>query len=150
MKIDAIGMGLVQASATKVPAVKSGDVVGTNQTQKGGDGSIWSELGAQVNVHAATKEDMAAVSQHLYDTGNISLKVHAMLSFDPTLIPGDVSGYLTQSDNAGNRDWLVEFQQRRDLAKKLGDEESVKNIDKAIVVLEKLDKGGDSGVSLKA
>ena len=60
------------------------------------------------NVHSMSLDATISMSQELYDSGNISLMDHAILSFDPGRISGG-STMLTTPDQNGNYDLISEF-----------------------------------------
>lgn len=83
----------------------------------------------ELDVRNATFEEVIDMSNALYEAGKISLKEHAVLTFDygraannlkryaPGYIPVGFDMYETVSDPHGRRDWIAEFKARaaRDL-----------------------------------
>lgn len=90
------------------------------------------------NVHSMSLDATISMSQELYDSGNISLKDHAILSFDPSHISGG-SSMLTIPDRNGNYDLISEFKSRMELNKKTGDTQSLQNNKQVLDILVKLD-----------
>lgn len=100
------------------------------------------------NVHSMSLGATIAMSQELYDSGNISLKDHAILSFDPSHISGG-SSMLTTPDRNGNYDLISEFKSRMELNKKLGDTQSLQNNKQVLDILVKLDALHSGPVDIK-
>lgn len=100
------------------------------------------------NVHSMSLDATVSLSQELYDSGNISLKEHAILSFDPSQM-GVGSAMLTAPDNNGNYDLISEFEARMEMNKKLGDTQSLQNNKQVLEVLVKLDALHSGPVDVK-
>jgi|GEM_PF-2967927 len=90
------------------------------------------------NVHSMSLDATISMSQELYDSGNISLMDHAILSFDPGRISGG-STMLTTPDQNGNYDLISEFKARMEMDKKLGNTQNLQNNKHLFEILVKLD-----------
>ncbi|MBM7542796.1 hypothetical protein [Amphibacillus cookii] len=89
--------------------------------------NIWAELAQKYDVTHATFDDLTEMSTLLYKSGEISLKEHAILTFDfdrgvesiqmkTVGVPINFKMHTTRADSAGNRNWIEEFQGRSDRA----------------------------------
>ncbi|GGP16923.1 hypothetical protein [Oceanobacillus neutriphilus] len=89
--------------------------------------NIWKELSEKYDITNANFDELNGMSKSLYEAGEISLKEHAILTFDfdrateslkreiPKVSP-DFTMYATQADASGKRNWIEEFQARADRA----------------------------------
>ena len=100
--------------------------------------SIWRKMASKYDVRNITTEEIAILSQELYDAGGISLLNHAKLSFDPSLIPYG-NGFLTQADSTGHRDLILEYETQIDMDKKMGNNQSLVNNKQVFESLKRLD-----------
>ena len=121
---------------TKSNTAKSSfEVSETNQIELE---SIWRKMASKYDVRNISTEETTILSQELYNAGEISLFDHAILSFDPTLIPYG-TGFLTQADSTGHRDLIVEYETRIDMDKKMSNSQSLVNNERVLEYLERLD-----------
>ncbi|MBW2605428.1 MAG: hypothetical protein JRE28_14140 [Deltaproteobacteria bacterium] len=109
--------------------------------------SIWCKMASTYDVRSMTIEETAHLSQELYDAGEISLSDHAILSFDPSLIPYG-TGFLTPADSAGHRNLISEYEARIDMNKKMGDSKSRVHNERVLEYLERLDVAGRNPVRI--
>ena len=81
--------------------------------------AIWSELKDQYDIRNATFEELSDISSRLYQSGEISLLDHAIMTFDPSKSQQAVNPNINETISTpdGRRDWITEFQSRayRDL-----------------------------------
>jgi hypothetical protein len=87
--------------------------------------SVWEELKKKYDVNNASNDEISAISTTLYNSGQISLRDHATLTFDPSKSPQQINGtiYLTQA-NGNKRNWITEYQARAEQSLKFGDTQS--------------------------
>lgn len=109
--------------------------------------SVWHQLGKGLDVRAMTRDELAAVSQHLYQSGAIDLADHAVMSFDPSFAGS--TGLLTEPDASGRVDWVAEFQARLSRHRQEGDEGAAVQDRRALDILARLQAGGRGVTSLR-
>ena len=103
--------------------------------------SIWKTLSDAYDIHNLTGDQMAELSQTLYDTGEITLRDHASLSFNPPdLAPEQV--LLTPPDGEGEVDWIAEYQARIEAAQKNNDTRNLLVNQRIMGYLTRIDTGG--------
>ena len=88
---------------------------------------IWKELGSEYDVREATFDEICKISNKLYEAGEITLREHAILTFDYDRATKDIIGiarnlgrevspsysmYATESNGNGERDWIAEYEAR--------------------------------------
>ncbi len=82
-----------------------------------------------MDVRSITPKETTDLSSELYDTGLISFKELAILSFQPDLgkisLPDGVSGYLTPADSSGRRDLIAEYEEKIEIEKKHGQKTAI-------------------------
>lgn len=89
--------------------------------------NIWEELAQKYDVTHTTFDNLKEMSTLLYESGEISLKEHAVLTFDfdratesiqmeAAGVPTQFTMNTTKTDADGNRNWIEEFQGRSDRA----------------------------------
>jgi hypothetical protein len=113
--------------------------------------NIWKELSRKYDVRKATFGDITEISAVIYDAGEISLKEHAILTFDyeratnylkqnaPMSISPNFDMYETQSNSNGERDWIVEFETRANKDFNYGNLIGHQNNMKILSILQRLD-----------
>lgn len=89
--------------------------------------NIWEELSTEYNVRNASFDEISNISYKLYQSGEISLGEHAILSFDYDRATNDIirrttnsgiyvspnfSIYATEVKENGKRDWIAEYELR--------------------------------------
>lgn len=109
--------------------------------------SVWHQAGKGVDVRSLTRDELAAVSQMLYQNGAIDLRDHATMSFDPSFAGS--KGLLTAADSAGKVDWVAEFQARLARHTEEGDARSAEQDRRVLDVLARLQAGGKGVISLR-
>ena len=127
------------AQAMKRPAL---EVVPGPQTAPMAQESLWHQLGKNIDVHALTKDELAQVSQILYQHGAIDLHTHALLTTDSTSL-------LTSSALQGQVDWMAEFQARLEHQLQKGDLKAAEHSNQALDVLALLQMGGRGLTSIR-
>lgn len=82
------------------------------------------DISTKYDVRNATFDEIVEMSNELYEAGEISLKEHAVLTFDfgrattnlkqnaPGYIPSSFDMYETAANSSGQRDWIAEFSAR--------------------------------------
>lgn len=128
-------------------AKSSFGVSGTNQIEPE---SIWRKMALKYDVRSITTEETASLSQELYDAGEISLFDHALLSFDPDHSVPYGTGFLTQSDSTGHRDLILEYANRIDMDKKMGNSQSLINNERVLEYLKRLDAAKNNPIHITA
>jgi hypothetical protein len=119
----------------------------TNQSLPNGDiksssySSVWEELKNKYDVKNASNDEISAISTILFNSGQISLRDHATLTFDPSKSPQQINGtiYLTQM-NGNKRNWINEYQARAEQSLKFGDSQSYIQNKHIIEILERLQR----------
>jgi hypothetical protein len=111
--------------------------------------SIWRKMASKYDVRSITIEETANLSQELYNAGEISLRDHAILSFDPDRIPHG-TGFLTQADSTGHRDLISEYETRIDMDKKMGNSLNLVNNERVLEYLERLDAAKGNPIHITA
>jgi hypothetical protein len=109
--------------------------------------SVWHQLGKGVDVRAMTKDELAAVSQHLYQSGAIDLSDHAVMSFDPSFAGS--TGLLTEPDASGRVDWVEEFQARLSRHLEAGEQGAAAQDRRVLDILARLQAGGRGVTSVR-
>lgn len=109
--------------------------------------SIWHELGKNINVHALTPDELASVSQILYQNGAIDFHTHAFLSFDPAMAGS--TKLLTQANALGEVDWVAEFQARLQDQLQKGDILATEQSKQALDILARLQIGARGVTSVR-
>ncbi len=97
--------------------------------------SLWHELGARLDVRAATPAEIAQAAQVLCDAGLITLEECATLCLDPVTVGG---GMRTPIQATGRVDWLAEFHTRLQEAQAQGQSLSASRLEAALEVLQRL------------
>lgn len=109
--------------------------------------SVWHRLGKEVDVRSMTRDELAAVSQRLYQSGAIDLSDHAVMSFDPSFAGS--TGLLTAADATGNVDWVAEFQARLSRHLEEGDAGSAAQDRRVLDILGRLQAGARGVTSVR-
>lgn len=119
--------------------------------QQANSSNTWEELSGKYDVRKATFEEITEISQTLYEAGDISLKEHALLTFDyekstnylkqnATMpISANFDMYETLSNSNGERDWIAEFEARASKDFKYGNLIGHQNNMKIFTILQRLD-----------
>ncbi|MGG0670067.1 hypothetical protein [Sporosarcina koreensis] len=119
-------------------------------TQK--DSSIvYEELSSRYDVRNATFGELVELSSALYEAGEISLKEHALITFDYERatnylkrnapgVPSNFNMYETSADSNGRRDWIAEFGARASKNFKFGNLIGYQSNMKAVEILERLSR----------
>lgn len=80
---------------------------------------IWGELAGAYDIRNATFDELCEISLKLYEEGQISLKDHGILTFNPSKSPQTpgLTINLTPASPEGRMDWIAEYEARlkRDL-----------------------------------
>lgn len=109
--------------------------------------SVWHQLGKGVDVRSLTRDELAAVSRQLYESGAIDLSDHAVMSFDPSFAGS--TGLLTASDASGKVDWMAEFQARLARHTEDGDEVAAARDRRVLDILGRLQAGAKGVTSVR-
>jgi hypothetical protein len=119
--------------------------------QQANSSNIWEELSSKYDDRKATFGEITEISKALYAAGEISLKEHAILTFDferatnnlkqnaPIPISAHFDMYQTSSNGNGERDWIAEFEARAKQDSKYGNLIGHQNKMKILAVLQRLD-----------
>ncbi|MFB5089355.1 hypothetical protein PGC35_19550 [Psychrobacillus sp. PGGUH221] len=119
--------------------------------QQANSSNTWEELSGKYDVRKGTFEEITEISQTLYEAGDISLKDHALLTFDyeksinslkqnATIpISANFDMYETSSNSSGERDWIAEFEARASKDFKYGNLIGYQNKMKILTILQRLD-----------
>lgn len=109
--------------------------------------SIWHQLGQEADIRSLTREEMAKVSQLLYDNGAITLADHATMSLDPSF--SGSAELLTAPDSSGRIDWMAEFQARLEQHGRMGDTQAAENDQRVLEIFSRLQAGANGVMSLR-
>jgi len=110
---------------------------------------VWKDLREQHDIRRASFSDLCSISRGLYETGEISLKDHVMLTFNPELSPqwNEVSKgkenphyFLTKADSLGRRDWIKEYEARVEADRRIGNSLGYKNNQTVLTILMRLQR----------
>lgn len=114
--------------------------------------AIYKGLSDKHDVRNATFGEIVEISNALYDAGEISLKEHAVLTFDydratnnlkrhaPGYIPVEFNMYETSANSNGQRDWISEFEARAAKDFKYGNLIGYQSKTKVLGILERLSR----------
>lgn len=120
-------------------------------SQQANSSNIWEELSSKYDVRKATFEEVKEISKALYEAGEISTQEHLFLTFDYGKATNDlkkiapipnadkINMYETPSNNNGERDWIAEFEARKEKDFKYGNLIGYQTKTKILNVLQKLD-----------
>lgn len=98
-----------------------------------------SDVASQYDVRGMSPQDMAAMSQTLYDSGAISFQDHALLSFQPELSPQFGKMAPSASGNPDTpRDFIAQWEAQLQIHDKLGDVGFAKNDQRMLNILGNL------------
>ena len=113
---------------------------------------FYKELADKYDVRNATFGDIVEISNALYEVGEISLKEHAVLTFDfdratnnlkrhaAGYIPVDFNMHETSANSNGQRDWISEFGARATKDFKYGNLIGYQSNTKVFEILERLSR----------
>lgn len=122
-----------------------------NKEQKDSS-AIYKGLSDKYDVRNATFGEIVEISNALYDAGEISLKEHAVLTFDfdratnnlkrnaPGYIPVEFNMHETSANSNGQRDWISEFGARAAKDFKFGNLIGYQSNTKVLEILERLSR----------
>lgn len=101
---------------------------------------IWEELAKVYDIRNASFDELCDMSIKLYQSGQISLFDHAMLTFDPSKSPQPIKPNLclTEANADGKRDWIVEYEARAARNLKMGDMTGYRVNNNVLKILERL------------
>lgn len=114
--------------------------------------AFYEEISNKYDVRNATFEEIVEMSNELYEAGEISLKDHAVLTFDfgratnhlkqnaPGYIPNSFDMYETSANSNGQRDWIAEFGVRASKNLKFGNLIGHQSNLKVIDILERFSR----------
>lgn len=117
--------------------------------------TVFEELSGKYDVRNATFGEVVEISNALYEAGEISLKEHAVLTFDydratnnlkrhsPGYISANFDMYETSANSNGQRDWIAEFGARASKNFKFGNLIGYQSNMKAIDILQRLNTKED-------
>ncbi len=133
-------------------SVKSSKTALNSQTpiENGSDELIWCQLGREYDVHDINTEQRAALSQKLYDAGQISLADHAILSFDGERNLPSGSTFLTEPTSNGGYDIISEFKARIELDKQMNNEQNAQNNQRILDILNHLESAAAKPIEIVA
>lgn len=121
---------------TKRNAAKPSFVVSGEKSLK--SESIWQKMASKYDVRNMSTKDIAELSKHLLDAGEISFEDHAILSFDPANIPfGTI--FLTEENSTGRYDFIKEYEARINMDKKMKNSQSLVHHERILGYLKRLD-----------
>ncbi|MBD7984102.1 hypothetical protein H9649_05885 [Sporosarcina sp. Sa2YVA2] len=136
-----------------VKAKEVEEFIFTGKTVEQKDSSaIYKGLSDKYDVRNAKFGEIVEISNALYDAGEISLKEHAVLTFDydratnnlkrhaPGDIPKDFDMYETSANSNGQRDWISEFGARAAKDFKFGNLIGYQSNTKVLDILERLSR----------
>lgn len=110
---------------------------------------VWKALREQFDIRRASFADLCSISRGLYETGEIALKEHAILTFNPESSPqwNEVSKgqenphyFLTKADSLGRRDWIKEYEARVEADRRIGNVLGYKNNLTLLTILTRLQR----------
>jgi hypothetical protein len=122
------------------------------ETKQKDSSAIYKGLSDKYDVRNATFGEIIEISNALYDAGEISLKEHAVLTFDydratnnlkrhaSGYIPADFNMYETSGDRNGQRDWISEIEARAAKDLKYGNLIAHATKSKILTILYQLEK----------
>jgi hypothetical protein len=128
-------------------AVKRPQTTSVQSMEPKAQESIWHQIGQEVDVRSLTRDELAKVSQLLYDNGAISLQDHATMSFDPSFAGS--TNLLTTPDSAGQVDWVAEFQARLRQHTTAGDTEAAAGDQRILEIFARLQAGSKGVTSIR-
>ena len=113
----------------------------TSLTNKNNNHSIWVELAQEYDVRNMSFKDLCNISTRLYDNGQITLKEHALFTFDPQKSVQKIkSGInLLPTDANSNKDWIKEYETRYQRDLKLGNTMGYTTNKHLLTILNKLE-----------
>lgn len=106
---------------------------------------IWRELAVNFDVRNCTFEELCEISTQLYQSGEISLREHAILTFDLNKAREHMQKrlqmpvndfYLTPATSDGKRDWIKEYEARSTQDLNLGNLIGYENKKKVLGILK--------------
>ncbi|WP_020588897.1 hypothetical protein [Desulfobacter curvatus] len=114
-------------------------VASSDTTSQQSETRSLSDIAKKYDVENISPEEMAQMSQELYDNNHISLKIHALLSFQPEL--GDFDAILAQKTGTSSlsnqrRNFLQEWEDR--LQSKQDEGLAIENTKKIVNLLQNL------------
>lgn len=144
-----VSAGIVSVGRPQAKSNASKSSFEASETNQIEPESIWREMALKYDVRNITTEETADLSQKLYESGEISLLDHAILSFDPSHIPYG-TGFLTQKDSTGHRDLILEYETRINMDKKMGNSQSLVNDERVLEYIERLDAAKGDPIHITA
>ncbi|WP_153723321.1 hypothetical protein [Sporosarcina cascadiensis] len=114
--------------------------------------ALYKGLSEKYDVRQATFGEIVEMSNALYEAGEISLKEHAVLTFDydraannlkrqaPGYVPVDFTMFETVAASNGQRDWISEFGARAAKDFKFGNLAGFQSHTKMLDILERLSR----------
>lgn len=101
---------------------------------------IWKKLTQKHNIRNASFDELCDISMNLYNSGKITLKEHAIITFNPNnssqLI--DFNYFLSKPSKDGKYDWINEFELRAERNQKLGNTLGYTNNKNIVSILTQL------------
>ncbi|MEK5038493.1 hypothetical protein [Sporosarcina sp. FSL K6-3457] len=146
------------AKSTAVKTAATGEQVfnvpKTVATTQKDSSTVYEELSGKYDVRNATFDEIVAISNTLYEAGEISLKEHALITFDYERatnylkrnapgVPANFNMYETAANGIGQRDWIAEFGARASSNFKYGNLVGYQTNSKVLAILQKLDTRQD-------
>ncbi|QDP40873.1 hypothetical protein [Radiobacillus deserti] len=119
-------------------------------SKKSNFSNVWGELARKYNVRNANFDDIKSISKALYDSGEISLKEVAVMTFDNERasnylkqnarahVPDDFNMYQTPSNSSGKRNWITEFEARAQKDFEYGNLIGYHNSKKVLSIFQKI------------
>ncbi|AOT72897.1 hypothetical protein [Geosporobacter ferrireducens] len=100
----------------------------------------WKELAEKYNIRNASFDELSEISTTLYQSGEISLFEHALLTFDPSKSLQSIKPNLclTKANSEEKRDWITEYTTRAERDLKMGNMKGYTNNKQIQKILEHL------------
>lgn len=104
------------------------------------ESNIWTDLKKEYDIRNASFDELYNVSSALYNAGEISLIEHGTLTFNPDLSPQKTNDNytITQPNEQGKMDWIIEFEARAQRDLKLGNYQGYVHKNNLLKVLNNL------------
>lgn len=106
---------------------------------------IYEQIAQDYDICNASHKELCEISRKLYKQGEISGLDCAILTFNPELSPAEIFGekynyFLTEADQNGKRNWIIEFEARVKQDKSIGNTQGCILHQKLVDVLMRLQR----------
>lgn len=122
--------------------VYSSEPENTIQDNNNNNTDIWNELSSKYNIRSASFDELCEISSKLYQSGQITLLDHMLLTFDPTKLYQQIKSNITPAIYNGKTktDWVAEYEARSEYDLKMGNMMGNKNNKNILNILIHLQK----------